>query len=116
MYAAAAYVSDLSGASTLPKTKKESWRKKRLEGKMRELSREFEFANILLKKRDFKKKHKDRLERKYNIQRKRLNIAREEMKERIKAVGAKIKRFNSRSNQCQQKQCEIPNSVEAPTF
>ena len=51
--------------------------------------------NNLLEKRNIKKKHKDRLKRKYNIRRKRLNIVRKEMKQRIKAVGAKMKRFNS---------------------
>ena len=91
--------------------------------------------NNLLEKRNIKKKHKDRLEKRYNIRRKRLNIVREEMKQRIKALGAKIKRFNSRINQYQQNrmfvknqgrffqrlneeenhQYEIPNSVEAQT-
>ena len=45
-----------------------------------------------------------RLERRYNIRRKRLNIVREELKERINAVGTKTKRFNSRINQYQQNQ------------
>ena len=91
--------------------------------------------NNLLEKRNIKKKHKDKLEKRYNIRRKRLNIVREEMKQRIKALGAKIKRFNSRINQYQQNrmfvknqgrffqrlneeenhQYEIPNSVEAQT-
>ena len=91
--------------------------------------------NNLLEKRNIKKKHKDRLEKRYNIRRKRLNIVKEEMKQRIKALGAKIKRFNSRINQYQQNrmfvknqgrffqrlneeenhQYEIPNSVEAQT-
>ena len=91
--------------------------------------------NNLLEKRNIKKKHKDRLEKRYNIRRKRLNIVREEMKQRIKALGVKIKRFNSRINQYQQNrmfvknqgrffqrlneeenhQYEIPNSVEAQT-
>ena len=91
--------------------------------------------NNLIEKRNIKKKHKDRLEKRYNIRRKRLNIVREEMKQRIKALGAKIKRFNSRINQYQQNrmfvknqgrffqrlneeenhQYEIPNSVEAQT-
>ena len=91
--------------------------------------------NNLIEKRNIKKKHKDRLEKRYNIRRKRLNIVKEEMKQRIKALGAKIKRFNSRINQYQQNrmfvknqgrffqrlneeenhQYEIPNSVEAQT-
>ena len=37
---------------------------------------DLDFVNISLKKRNITKKHKDRLERKYNIQRKRLNIVR----------------------------------------
>ena len=67
----------------------------------------------------------------------RLNIVREEVKQQIKGVGAKIKCFNSQINQYQQNQvfvnnqghffqqlnnekenhqCKIPNSVEAQTF
>ena len=94
MYAAAAYVTELVGANKLPKTKKEPLWKRRLEGKLKELSRDLDFVNNLLEKRNIKKKHKDRLERKYNIRRNRLNIVREEIKQKIKAVGAKIKRFN----------------------
>ena len=119
MYAAAAYVTEM-----------ESWWKRQLEGKFKELS-------CRTGKRNITKKHKDRLERRYNIRRKRLNIVREKIKQRIKAVGAKIKRFNSRINQYQPNQClsrikddflkqlnneegnhqcEIPNSVEAQNF
>ena len=93
--------------------------------------------NFLLEKRNIKKKHKDRVERRYNIGRKRSNIVSDELKQQIKAAGATIKRFNSRINQYQQNrmfvnnegqffqrlnneeenhQCEIPNSMEAQTF
>ena len=82
---------------------------------------------MLLVKRNIRKKHRDRLERKYSIQKKRLDIEMKEMKQRVKAVGAKIKWFNSRTNnlgrffqwlinQEEKHQCEIPNSVEAQTF
>ena len=84
MYAAAAYVTELVGVNKLPKTKKEPWWKRRLEGKLKELSRDLGFVNNLLEKINIKKKYKDRLERRYNIQRKRLNIVREEMKQKIK--------------------------------
>ena len=98
---------------------------------MKELSRHLD------SRKDILKRNKCRLERRYNIVRKRLNIVREEMKQRIKAAGAKIKRFNSRINQYQQNrmfannqgrffqrlsheeenhQYEIPNSVEAQPF
>ena len=99
MYAAAAYVSELAGVNKLPKTKNEPWWKSRLEEKFKELSRDLDFVNNLLEKRNIKKKHKDRLKRKYNIRRKRINIVREEMKQQIKAVGGKIKWFISRINQ-----------------
>ena len=62
MYAAAVYVSKLVGANKLPKTKKRSWWKTRLEGKLKELSRDLDFVNNLLEKRNIKEKHKDRLE------------------------------------------------------
>ena len=140
IYGDTAYITELVEANKLPKTKKEPWWKRPLEGKLKELCRDLDFGNSLLEKRNIKKKHKDgkkRLERRYNIQRKRLNIVREEIKQRIKAVGAKIKRFNSRINQYQQNrmfvnnqgrflqrlkneednhQCETPNSVETQTF
>ena len=54
--------------------------------------------NFLLEKRNIKKKHKDRVERRYNIGRKRPNIVSKELKQQIKAAGATIKRFNSRIN------------------
>ena len=76
---------------------------------MKELSRDLDFVNNLLKRRNIKKKHKARPERKYSIRRKRLNIIREEIKQRIEAVGAKIKRFNSQINQYQQNRMFLNN-------
>ena len=58
---------------------KEPWWKRRLEENLRKLSRDLDFVNNLLGKTNIKKKQKDRLERKYDIQRKRLNIVRETM-------------------------------------
>ena len=56
----------------------------------------------LFEKRNIKKKNKDRLGRRYNIRRKRLNIVKEEMKKQIKVVGAKNKRLICQINQYQQ--------------
>ena len=112
MCAAAAYVFELVGAHKLPTTKKELWWKRRLEGKLKELNRDLDFVNILLEKRNTKKKHKERLERKYNIRRKRLNIVREEMKQQIKTAGAKIKRFHSRIKQYQQNRMFVKNQEQ----
>ena len=58
---------------------KEPWWKRWLEENLTKLSRDLDFVNNLLGKTNIKKKQKDRLERKYNIQRKRLNIVRETM-------------------------------------
>ena len=66
MYAAAAYVTELVGANKLPKTKKEPWWKRRLEGKLKELSRDLDFVNNLLEKRNIKKKNKDRKKIQYS--------------------------------------------------
>ena len=48
MYAAAACVTELVGANKLPKTKNEPRWKKRLEGKLKKLSRDLDFVNNLL--------------------------------------------------------------------
>ena len=64
---------------------------RRFERKLKELSRDLDFTDNLLEKRNIKKNKKDRLERKCNIRRKR-----------IKTVREKIKWFNSRINQYQQ--------------
>ena len=76
---------------------------------MNKLSQGLDFEKNLLEKRNIKKEHKDRLERKYNIRRKRLNIVMQEMKQQIKAVDAKVKRFNSRINQSQQNRMFVNN-------
>ena len=102
MFAGAAYVSESVGANKLPKTKKEPWQRRRSEGKLKELNEDLDFTKILLEKRTIGKKHRDRLKRKYDIRRKRLNIVREEMKQQIKAASAKIKQFNFRINQYEQ--------------
>ena len=69
------------GANELPNTKKETWWKRRFEEKLKELSQDLDFVDNLIEKRNIKKKHEDRLERRYNIRRKRRNIVREEMKQ-----------------------------------
>ena len=48
MYAAAAYVTGLVGVNKLPKTKNEPRWKRRLEGMLKELSRDLDFVNNLL--------------------------------------------------------------------
>ena len=57
---------------------------------------------MLFEKKMIKKKYKDRLEIKCNIQRKKVNIFRKEMKQQIKDIAANSKRYKSRINQYQQ--------------
>lgn len=73
-----------------------------LDTKLWEFNQDFDFVTILLEKINIRKKRKDRLERKFNIHRKRLSIVKEEAKQRIKPVAAKIKRLYYRINQYQQ--------------
>lgn len=56
------------------KEKKEPWWKKRLEGQIRELQRDLQFVKHLIDKKTMKKKWRDYLQRKYNIQQKKPNI------------------------------------------
>ena len=74
------------------------------------------------------------MERKCNIRRNRLNNVREDMKQQIKTVGAKItvrinqyqqnrtfvnnqgQFFQRLNNEEENRQCEIPNSEKAQTF
>ena len=51
MYAAAAYITELVGANKLPRTKKEPWWKRRLEGKLKELSQDLDFVKIYSSKK-----------------------------------------------------------------
>ena len=95
---------------------------------MKELNEDLDFTKILLEKRTIGKKHRDRLKRKYDIRRKRLNIVREEMKQQIKAASAKIKQltfeltnmnrmiFSIIKYEVENHNFEIPISVEPHTF
>ena len=75
MCAAAAEVSELVKANKLPKAKKEPWRKKRLEGKLKELNRDLDSLNNLFEKRS--------IEKKIQHLKKETQHLREEMKQRI---------------------------------
>ena len=47
-------------------------------------------------------KHWERLERKYSIRVKRLNVVIEELKQRITAIAAKVRRYQGRVDSCRQ--------------
>ena len=84
IYAAAAYGTELVGANNFQRLKKEPWWKRRLEGKLKELSQDLDFVSKIVEKRNIKREHKDRMERRNNIRRKRLNTVREDMKQTIR--------------------------------
>ena len=81
---------------------KEPWWKKRLTTQIREMNKDLGRVNALIDKKTIKKRHQDTLERKYKIKHKGLHVAKEEIRQRIKAKTAKISRYQQRINQYQQ--------------
>lgn len=55
-------------------------REETIRKKLKQVNHDLGFVNTLLEEKKIVKKHKDRLE-KYSIQRKKLNVGREEMKQ-----------------------------------
>ena len=80
-----------------------------MEAQVAQLNKDLGYINTLIEKKNIKKKHKDVLERKYNIKRRGLPVTREEIKENIKAKNNKIKRYQSRIYQYQQN-CTFKNN------
>ena len=75
---------------------------KTFRGKVKELNKNLGRVNALLEKKHIKKKLSDDLQRKYKIRQKRLSTVREEIKHRIAAIVAKIKRYSNRISQFNQ--------------
>ena len=73
-----------------------------MEALVKQLNKDLGYINILIERKNIKKKHKDGLERRYKLKRRRLLVTREKIKERIKAKNNIIKRCQSRINQYQQ--------------
>ena len=72
---------------------KEPWWKKRLTTQIREMNKDLGRVKALIDKKTIKKRHQDTLERKYKIKHKGLHVAKEEIRQRIKAKTAKISRY-----------------------
>ena len=75
---------------------------KEIEAQVKQLKKDLGQINTLIERKNIKKKYKDGLERRYKMKQRGLPVAREEIKERIKAKNNKIKRYQSRINQYQQ--------------
>ena len=100
--AAAIYISKKVGLKTgnaRRYTKKEPWWKRRIKGTIEELRKH---VNVLQRNKrgelTRKKRYKE-LERKYHIKNIGENIVIEELKQRLQAKAAKLKRYKQRSNQ-----------------
>ena len=87
---------------TAKKQNKEPWWKRRIEGDIRMLTKDI---NILERKKrgELRKRGKfTQLEKKYNIGRKKITTVIEELKQRVLAKAAKIKRYGQRVMQYKQ--------------
>ena len=89
-------------SNKLKSKQKEPWWKRRLEKQVKEMNQDLGRINTLLEKKPIKKKHSERLQRKYNMKMKGLKVVREEIKQRIKAKVGKITRYQNRLSQYQQ--------------
>ena len=78
---------------------KDPWWKKRITGKIRELRKDISKLDQWNRK-SLKSEHiKKRLEQLYHVKRKGILVVIEELKQRVKAKAAKIKKYEERNNQ-----------------
>ena len=70
--------------------------KRMLKNKIKELRKDLSQLQALKDKDISNFRHWERLERKYSIRVKRLNVVIEELKQRITAIGAKVRRYQGR--------------------
>ena len=75
--------------------KKPMW-KRRLQNKIKELRKDLSQLEASKDKGVSNSRHWERLERKYSIRVKRLNVVVEELKQRITAIAAKVRRYQGR--------------------
>ena len=76
--------------------RKEPMWKRRLQNKIKEIRKDFSQLEALKGKGVSNSRHWERLERKYSIRVKRLNVAVEELKQRITAIAAEVRRYQGR--------------------
>ena len=78
---------------------KEPMWKRRLQNKNKELWKDLSQLEVSKDKDISNSRHWERLERKYSIRVKRLNIVIEELKQRITAIAAKVRRYQGGSRE-----------------
>ena len=82
--------------------RKEAMWKRRLQSKIKELRKDLSQLEASKDKDISNFRHWERLERKYSIRVKRLNVVIEELKQRITAIAAKVRRYQGRVDSCRQ--------------
>ena len=75
-------------------TSKQPWLKRRLEQQVTDLNRDLGRVNALVQGKKIKLKHTHDLQNRYKTKQKGLGVAREEIKQRVAAKTAKIKRYS----------------------
>ena len=81
--------------------KEPKW-KRRLQNKIKELRKNLSQLEVSKHKGVSNFRHWEKLERKYSIRVKRLNVVVEELKHRITAIAAKVIRYQGRVDSCRQ--------------
>ena len=82
--------------------RKEPMWKRRLQNKIKELRKDLSQLEALKDKATSNFRQWERLERKYSIRVKRMNVVIEELKQRIAAIAAKVRRYQQRVNSYRQ--------------
>ena len=92
-YAAAFVVTNRLGVKIDKVAGRKIW-KRRLQNKIKELGKDLSQLEASEDKGISNFRHWERLERKYSIRVKRLNVVTEELKQRITAIAAKVRRYH----------------------
>ena len=96
IYACTLVVTKMFIAKNRKSTGMEPWWKRRMEVQVKQLIKDLWHIDTLTERKNIKRKHRDRLERRNKTKRRGLPVAKEGIKERIKTMNNKIKRCQSR--------------------
>ena len=95
IYAGAVIMNEIMGVQRIINcANRQPWRKRRLEHQVSDLTKDLGRVNAMIQGRKIKKKYTYDLQNRYKIKQKELGVAKEEIKQRITAKTAKIKRYS----------------------
>ena len=86
VYAGAAVVTEMLGVKNRKSTGMAPMWKRRMEAQVKQLNKDLGHINTLIQRKNIKKKHKERLKRRYKLKRRGLPVTREEIKERRQRI------------------------------